>query len=295
MTGLRYFAVDAPHADMMAALNEDAGLIIEAAIPSDLTTRARDEILALMGDHTLGQDDFTGFKTRRVGALIARSPAARELATHPVVRALSKDFLAPFCDADQLHLTQAVAIGPGEGGQMLHRDRGVWGGYVPRRIETQFSTNWALTDFTHENGATRVVPGSHKWPKERMPEPQEVVSAEMTAGSVLIFTGTVMHGGGENATSYEERMGCLIHYAPNWLRQQENQYLSCPPEIAAMLDPELRRLIGYTKASPVCGFYSDGTRAGGAELAPPEHLFADETTDLGTIGTSDSLYERTGG
>ncbi|MGB7406561.1 MAG: hypothetical protein WA906_12800 [Pacificimonas sp.] len=89
MTGLRHFAVNAPHADMMAALDEDAGLIIDAAIPANLTERARDELLALMGDNTLGQDDFTGFKTRRVGALIARSPAARELATHPVVRALS--------------------------------------------------------------------------------------------------------------------------------------------------------------------------------------------------------------
>ncbi|MEO0501084.1 MAG: phytanoyl-CoA dioxygenase family protein, partial [Pseudomonadota bacterium] len=123
----------------------------------------------------------------------------------------------------------------------------------------------------------------------------EIASAEMRAGSVLIFTGTVIHGGGANATSDEERLGTLIHYAPNWLRQQENQYLSCPPDVAAGLDPELRRLIGYTKASPVCGFYSSPTGAPGEELAPPEALFREKGTDLGEIGDSDRLLKATRG
>ncbi len=292
MPELTHVAADVPTADMLAILDRDAGLIIDNVIPDERAARARDQIFALMGRETLGRDDFTGFKTRRVGALMARAPAARDLAMHPVVLALARAFLAPHCDDFQLHLTQAVSIGPGEGGQMLHRDRGVWGGYIPRRIETQFSTNWALTDFTRENGATQVVPGSHLWDGKRQPEPDEIAYAEMKAGSVLIFTGTVIHGGGANRTG-EDRLGALLHYAPNWLRQQENQYLSCPPDIAATLDPALRRLMGYTKASPVCGFYSSPTGAPGQELAPPEALFDDEATALGTIGTSESLLERT--
>ncbi|MBV7257196.1 phytanoyl-CoA dioxygenase family protein [Pacificimonas sp. WHA3] len=292
MPALTHFAPDAPIEDMMAVLARDAGLIIDAAIPEDLTDQARDEIFGLMGADSLGKDDFVGFKTRRVGSLMARSPACRALAMHKAVRALAGAFLKDHCDDYQLHLTQAVAIGPGEGGQMLHRDRGVWGGYIPRRIETQFSTNWALTDFTEENGATAVVPGSHLWEGKRQPRPDEIAHAEMKAGSVLIFTGTVIHGGGANRTD-RDRLGALLHYAPNWLRQQENQYLSCPPDVAATLAPELRRLMGYTKASPVCGFYSAHDGAPGQELAPPEALFGEDETALGMIGDSESLLERT--
>ena len=160
---------------------------------------------------------------------------------------------------------------------MLHRDRGVWGSTLTRAVETQFSTIWALTDFTHENGATRIVPGSHRWEKDRQPPDGEIVSAEMRAGSVLLYNGTVLHGGGENTTIHE-RVGVLLHYTLNWLRQEENQYLSCPPEIAKGLDPELRALMGYTLGGPVLGFYSTpGAPGQGVELAPPERLFESAT------------------
>ena len=96
---------------------------------------------------------------------MARSPTCRELALDPIINEVSQKFLEPHCDGYQLHFTSAISIGPGETQQVLHRDRGVWGGYVPRKIETQLSTVWAITDFTKENGATQVVPGSHKWDK----------------------------------------------------------------------------------------------------------------------------------
>ena len=95
----------------------------------------------------------------------------------------------------------------------------------------------------------------------------------MRAGSVLLYNGTVLHGGGEN-TTHHERVGVLLHYTLNWLRQEENQYLSCPPEIAKTVDPELRALMGYTLGGPVLGFYSTpGAPGEGVELAPPERLF----------------------
>ena len=142
------------------------------------------------------------------------------------------------------------------------------------------STIWAVTDFTKENGATQIVPGSHKWDKDRLPSEDEIAYAEMTAGSVLLYTGTVLHGGGENTTSSEARTGVFLHYALNWLRQEENQYLSCPPEIAKDLSPEIRSLIGYSKGGYVLGFYSDpNDKSAVYESVSPENMFKTEVDD----------------
>ena len=222
---------------------------------------------------------------------MARSPKCRELALDPTINALSKKFLQPHCDDYQLHFTSAISIGPNETAQILHRDRGVWGGYVPRSIETQFSTIWAITDFTKENGATLVVPGSHKWDKNRIPLDEEIKSAEMSAGSVFIYTGSIMHGGGANKTS-ENRLGVFLHYAPNWLRQEENQYLSCPPSIAKDLAPELRDLMGYSQGGYVLGFYTDPTDTEGKfESVSPKKLFG-EDADPYKIPSSEELVKR---
>mgnify|MGYP003307781593 FL=1 len=161
---------------------------------------------------------------------------------------------------------------------------------MPRKIETQFSTVWAITDFTKENGATQVVPGSHKWDKERMPLDEEIENAEMSAGSVFIYTGSVMHGGGANQTS-ENRLGVFLHYAPNWLRQEENQYLSCPPSIAKELEPELRDLMGYSQGGYVLGFFTDPTDTEGKfESVSPKKLFG-EDFDRFKIASSEELVK----
>ncbi|MCG8653659.1 MAG: phytanoyl-CoA dioxygenase family protein, partial [Pirellulales bacterium] len=224
MTQLTHVSADTPLDMFTEILERDAGLIVDNLIPEPLLTDIRSELSSILNGADTGQDDFSGFKTKRIGALIARTPSCRALAAHPLLLSLADRVLGPFCEGFQLHLTQAVSIGPGEGGQMLHRDRGLWGGHIPRRIETQLSTVWAITDFTEDNGATQVVPGSHLWDKNRQPEAHEIVSAEMSAGSVLIYTGTVLHGGGSNRTD-GHRIGALLHYTLNWLRQQENQYL----------------------------------------------------------------------
>jgi hypothetical protein len=255
-------------------LARDGGLIIDGLVGPDVLARLRSELDPFLDTGSVGDNDFSGFRTKRIGALIARSPACRELAVHPMINAACERLLSPYCQGYQLHFTQAVSIGPGERGQMLHRDRGVWGGYVNRKIETQFSTIWAVNDFTHANGATRIVPGSHTWAADREPTSDEIASADMTAGSVLIYTGSVIHGGGANETD-ANRIGVLLHYAPNWLRQEENQYLSCPPEIAKTLSPELRALLGYTTGGQFLGFYSSPTQPGerGVEIGSPERLF----------------------
>lgn len=260
---------------IVEVLKKDGGVIIDKVLNHQRLQQLNTEIMPFVDKAKTGFEDFSGTKTKRIGALIARSPACGELALHPLINAACGEYLSPYCSGYQLHFSQAVSIGQGEGRQALHRDRFVWGGYVPQNIETQFSTIWAATDFTKENGATSVVPGSHLWDADRKPKPEEITCAEMTAGSVFIYSGSTIHGGGANHTD-QNRVGTLLHYTLNWLRQEENQYLSCPPEQAQALPKELRRLIGYTLGGPVLGFFTppNGGKEG-FELQPPESLFVD--------------------
>ncbi|TDT18191.1 ectoine hydroxylase-related dioxygenase (phytanoyl-CoA dioxygenase family) [Ilumatobacter fluminis] len=265
------------------AIDEHGGVIVDRLLSSDTLERLETELRPYLDACEVGRNQFAGYRTKRIGALMARSVTCRELAMHPLITASSSQYLAPYCDSHQLHFTQAVAIGRGEGAQQIHRDRGVWGPALNRSVETQFSTIWALTEFTEENGATRFVPGSHTWDKDRHPTDDEIRYAEMEPGSVLLYNGTVLHGGGRNDTA-DERVGVLLHYTLNWLRQEENQYLSCPPHIAAELPAELRSLMGYSLGGPVLGFYSTpGDPGEGVELAPPELLFGSRASDTPSI------------
>ena len=198
----------------------------------------------------------------------------------------ARTFLAPYCETIQLHLTQLIRIMPGQKVQALHRDRLAWGGFLKPDLEPQFNTIWAVTDFTKENGATQVVPGSNRWDPTRETVPEEIRYAEMKAGSVLVYSGSVIHGGGAN-TSDMDRMGLNITYTLGWLRQEENQYLSCPPEIARDFDPELQALLGYSMGSYALGYFTPPLPAGkGPEVVPPEFLFNGKVA-----GWGDQSYE----
>lgn len=272
MAELTHLSASVSHADLLEVIDRDGGVIIDDVLNAETISRIKTEIHPYLEAAGVGKNDFTGFSTQRIGALIARSPTCRELAVHDLVLSSARKFLEPH-GGTQLHFTQAINIGPGETAQTIHRDRGLWGGHIPRRIETQFSTIWAMTDFTQANGATQIFPGSHRWDKDRQPRSDEIAFADMKAGSVLLYTGTVLHGGGANQTE-DFRLGVLIHYALDWLRQEENQYLSCPPHIAKDLDPALRNLIGYSQGGPLLGFYSTPGKPGeGVELESPKRLF----------------------
>ena len=291
MGEIRHVSIDTPIEEILSILEEDAGLIIDNYLSKENVDLIKDDLGPYLEVTRHGQDEFTGFETKRVGALMARSKTCQDLALDPLINKMVDNFLGPHCENYQLHFTSAIQIGPGESSQILHRDRGLWGGYIPRRIETQFSTVWAITDFTKENGATQVVPGSHKWDKNRQPLPEEIAYAEMEAGSVFIYTGSVLHGGGTNTTE-ESRLGVFLHYAPGWLRQEENQYLSCPPEIAKTFSPELRSLIGYSKGGYVLGFFSDPTdEEGKLESVSPEKLFGESNDKYENLATPENLVK----
>jgi ectoine hydroxylase-related dioxygenase (phytanoyl-CoA dioxygenase family) len=269
-------APNAPTSEVLAALDRDGGVILERFLTGDRV----EGILGELGDYIRNTapvgDDFTGHQTTRTGGLVVRSEGVRDLVIDPAIRGAAEAFLEPHTDKIQLNLTQIIRLLPGQTAQELHRDRFIWGKYLPREIEPQLNTIWALTDFTEENGATRLVPGSHRWDWGRQPKEDEVVQADMPLGSVMIYTGSVMHGGGENRSS-GDRVALNMTYVNAWLRQEENQYLTCPPEIARAFDPELRALLGYTMANYGLGYYSPPKFTPGIpDTLPPEMAFAEE-------------------
>jgi len=287
--GIKHLKANSSIEEILEVIEQDAGVIIDNLLDKNQLKNISEDLKPYLVKTKEGQDDFTGFKTKRVGALMARSAECQNLALNPIINEVSKLFFEPHSDGYQLHFTSAIDIAPGESKQIPHRDRGVWGGYIPRKIETQLSTVWAIDDFTKENGATQVVPGSHKWDREREPKEDEICYAEMKKGSVFIYTGSVIHGGGAN-NSNKNRLGVFLHYAPSWLRQQENQYLSCPPHIAKDLTPELRSLMGYTKGGYVLGFYSDPEdKNGELESVSPEKMFGNFKDKYGSINSADKL------
>jgi len=157
----------------------------------------------------------------------------------------------------QLHLTQVIAIGPGESTQQIHRDQWAFDFFpFPAGYEVQCNTIWAMTDFTEENGATRLVPGSHRFQDRLEIGHEQTVPAEMPAGSVMFYTGALYHGAGANRSS-AVRYGLNITYAVSWLRQEENQYLSVPADVARTLPDSLLRLMGYARGAYALGYVDD--------------------------------------
>jgi ectoine hydroxylase-related dioxygenase (phytanoyl-CoA dioxygenase family) len=255
--GLQHFTRDSQSSEVAEAIRRDGGAIIDRLIDADLVDRVLSETAPFLDATPGGGDEFSGRLTRRTGSLIARSPSFRELAAHPAVLGVCDEILGPNASTYQLHLTQIIDIGPGESAQPLHRDHWAWDFFAfPAGFEVEISTIWAMQDFTERNGATRLVPGSHLWTDDRKPSQTDTVPAEMERGSVLLYTGSLFHGGGANHSD-RTRTAVNIDYCLGWLRQEENQYLSCPPEVARDLPVELARLIGYRRGSFALGYFGD--------------------------------------
>ena len=139
---IQHLSASASEADLLRVMAEDGAVIVDDMIDLGRVADLSGELASFIGSGSVGRDEFTGFHTKRIGALMARSPACGELALHPTLLSAARAFLADHCDDIQLHFTSAVSIGPGESDQILHRDRGIWGGYLPRQVEPLFSTIW---------------------------------------------------------------------------------------------------------------------------------------------------------
>ncbi len=252
--------------ELLAVIDRDGAVIVRDAMTTAEVATILHELDPFIAGTGLVDDPLIGRRTTRTGALVARSASARAAVVHRDVLELAKSFLGPFSSDIQLNLTQVMRLLPGQEAQQLHRDRFLWGQHLPAEVEPMFNTMWALTDFNETNGATLVAPGSHRWDWKRQALPDEIVSAEMSAGSVLLYTGSVVHGGGQNR-SQAPRIGMNITYLLGWLRQEENQYLSCPPSIAAGFDdPELQALLGYSPGNGALGYFSSPLEASVDEM-----------------------------
>jgi ectoine hydroxylase-related dioxygenase (phytanoyl-CoA dioxygenase family) len=251
MTLLR-LGPDAPVTDVAASLDEHGYALIERVLdPADV--RHRLEVLdGLFATTPTGRNFFEGFHTQRVYAVYAKTRAFDDLAVHPVLLAALDHALGPHY---QFSAPVALQIGPGEKAQIIHRDEDIYP--LPRPHQpVVVNSMWAMCDYTAENGATRLIPGSHGWPEDRKPDESEAVPATMPAGSVLVYLGGLWHSGGANTTD-RPRPGLLLEYVVSWLRPQETHLIAMQPEVVRDLPERLQELLGYNVYPPFLG-YVDG-------------------------------------
>jgi len=249
---MRVHARDATPQTVTEGLRRDGYAIIEGLLSEAETARAREDMLRVLERTPTGRNNFEGFATRRVYALFKKTRAFDEPAVHPLVLGVLDRLLGHY----QLSAPVGIQIGPGEQAQVLHRDESVYP--LPRpHPPVVVNTMWPLDDFTSDNGATRIVAGSHLWEANRQPDDREpTVVAEMSAGSAMVYLGSLFHGGGANTTD-RPRLGVILEYVAAWLRPQENHCLAVPRSLARRLPARLQELLGYNIYPPFVG-YVDG-------------------------------------
>jgi len=240
--------------EILHALNDDSGVIVANLVSDDVVDQVSKELRPHFDAHgTKHQDEFNGYTTLRIYAVPGVSRASLDLIAHPRVMEVADGILNPHCDNFQLGSTTAIEIHPGESDQELHRDGDIYPIRIPD-VEFQVSALWALDDFTVENGATRVVPGSHDLRSIEDVSEDDIIQAAMPKGSVLFYMGSTIHGGGANRSD-SPRSGLISTYSLGWLRQEDNQYLSIPRDVADSFPEHVRRLLGYQTHDKMLGTY----------------------------------------
>ena len=249
--------------DLCVVLERDGAVIVEDLLSPEVVDAVNAEVETAVRETDPDAEWFNeimkafhGPNTRALSGVPGISPTfATEVMCHPLLLGVCDRVLLPSCARYQLNLGQILQRGPGSPDQILHRDELVWAD-VPRPApELQLATVIAFVDFTVENGATRIVPGSHRWadrdlpPIEQImrppPDPGTVAQAVMPAGSAVVYLGGTIHGAGANVTTHVQRRGAHLSYCLGWLRTEENNYLSIPPRVASGLPRQAQEVIGY--------------------------------------------------
>ena len=233
-------------AEVVQELERCGYAVIPRRMGDEQLATAREELSRLLAAADWGSG-FDGSRTKRVWALLARSRCMDRAALDPLILDVVDDILGP---GTQFSLTYATEVHPGQGAQVLHYEQGIYP--VPRDRDLMLTTIWALDDFTASNGATLLVPGSHR-PAATKPGRAQTVPVEMPAGSVLLFSGRLYHGAGAN-DSTGMRLGVVIDYQQPWLRPCEAHTLSADPAVVRQLPERLQELLGYNQPSSYFGF-----------------------------------------
>jgi ectoine hydroxylase-related dioxygenase (phytanoyl-CoA dioxygenase family) len=262
-----------------AGLRDHGVVIIERLADADLCDRVRIELEPWLTETPGGGDDFAGRNTRRTGALLTRCPSSMAMVAHPLILDVVDRTLWSKKSTFQLHLTQSIAVGPDSPSQMLHRDHWCFDFFpFPPEVDVEVSCIWALDDFTVENGATRVVPDSHREPHGVRYTEDASLPAEMPRGSIVLYLGSTFHGAGTNQSN-DVRIGINVDYVLGWLRQEENQYLSYTLDEVRQFPERVQRLLGYEVGAYALG-YIDGGRSP-MELLHPDRPKVAQTFEPG--------------
>jgi ectoine hydroxylase-related dioxygenase (phytanoyl-CoA dioxygenase family) len=233
------------------AIAEQGYTIVENAIEPDLVDALNEHLLELEQflEVEPSPNSFEGHHTIRIYNLLAFGPLYERIPVHTSVLPVVEGVLDPGCLISSL---SSISILPGESAQPIHADDQLIPLGKPH-VPTVCNAMWALTDFTEANGATRIIPGSHLW--DHNPDygtPYDSIAAEMPKGSVLIWHGSLWHGGGANTTA-ERRVGIAMNYCAGYIRQQENQQLGLSRETVEGFEPRLRQLVGYSVYNMLIG------------------------------------------
>ena len=261
----------APHLDRARTeLSEQGFTILRDVIDPDLVAALvadLDRLHAELGTRP-ATNGFEGTNTLRVYNLLVHGSLWKQVPVHSAVLPVVEGVLDRGCLVSSL---SSISIDPGETAQPIHADDQLMPLAKPH-APTVCNTMWALTDFTEANGATRIIPGSHLADcSPNFGQHYDSIPAEMEAGSVLVWHGSLWHGGGANTTR-ERRVGIAMNYCAGWVRQQENQQLGIPRDLARTFSPRLQELCGYGVYNGLIGHID--------KRSPAEHLLT-ETPDHG--------------
>jgi hypothetical protein len=267
--------------DLLEVLQRDGVVILEGLVTPEQLQRMNRELDPFMSEAATTVPEmnpllqmFYGDKTRRMGALPAKSRTFCDVLTHPLLAEICEEILLKAGSSYQMNVAQVLEVGPEAVAQFLHRDEDVWP-HMPKPCPTfQIASMTALTDFTEEIGATCFVPGSHLW-EDRSREAQagEVAIAEMPAGSMALYLGSTIHGAGTNRTADRWRRGIHLSFIVGWIRTEENNYLNIPMEVARDLPERVQALLGYQMHDAID---AGGGVAGSVEFRDPMVLLREQ-------------------
>lgn len=241
--------------EVMEKIHADGYCIVEGLAGDQLMDKMAQEMDPWVEKTCYGKDEIMGMRTRRTGSLIARSTYARKLIMDPLVLGACGNMLSR-ASTFQINNAQILSVGPGAQGQPIHIDEHTWD-FQEFSEPIMCNTIWAMSEFTEEIGATRIIPGSHNLPAGIHYEYEDTIPAEMNRGDVMIYSGKMYHGAGANTTKDRVRQGVSITYIVGWLRQEMNQFLDCPMEIARTLPDDLLKVMGYQLGSHGLGWWRD--------------------------------------
>ncbi len=253
MPELQRIPVSAGSEAVCDALDRDGACIVEAAVCAEQLASLNQDLEALVAASTPEKRTpthaemarFYGAKTIRLDGIPGKSATFVDFMLDPLMHKVCRQTLLPNCPDYLLNVAQLIQIGPGETAQRLHRDEDAWSNMPEGSPDLSVQAMIALTPFTAENGATQVVPGSHRWEPGRKPQAREIVQATMPAGSAIYYLGKTLHGGGANVSAQESRRGLFYGYVLGWLRTGENMFLTVPIEKVRGMPTRVQELLGY--------------------------------------------------